>query len=342
VQTIRRAIPSGIAVAHDPHMTNLGVANVRQYKRRRLTRLLRAVLVTIFVGGFLSVASSAESGILDPAGSGYWMVSDDGYVHPFGSAPLCPNAFGDAHDPVSLDDGEVVDIVAAPDGLGYWTLTNYYKYPPLVQFHHCGVYGPYPFLADYWWQFEGNNVVTTIAPDEGAWSMAATPDGTGYWVFTDRGRAIPFGSAQWYGDMGNTHLNGPVIDAVVTPSGRGYWMVAYDGGIFAFGDAQFYGSMGGQRLNAPVISMAPDPDGTGYWLVANDGGIFAFGAPFYGSTGHLRLNAPISGIVQSPTGGGYLMVAYDGGIFAFGDVPFHGSLGANPPASDIVAVTVMP
>ena len=81
--------------------------------------------------------------------------------------------------------------------------------------------------------------------------MAATPDGGGYWVFTNRGHAIPFGNAQWFGDMGNVALNGQVLDAIVTPSGHGYWMVAEDGGIFSFGDAQFYGSMGGQRLNAP-------------------------------------------------------------------------------------------
>ena len=29
------------------------------------------------------------------------------------------------------------------------------------------------------------------------------------------------------------------------------------------------------------------------------------------------------------------MVAFDGGIFTFGDVPFHGSLGANPPAAGV-------
>ena len=36
-------------------------------------------------------------------------------------------------------------------------------------------------------------------------------------------------------------------------------------------------------------------------------------------------------MVASPTGFGYLMVAFDGGVFAFGDVPFHGSLGGDPP-----------
>jgi hypothetical protein len=115
-------------------------------------------------------------------------------------------------------------------------------------------------------------------------------------------------------------------------------MVASDGGIFAFGDAVFSGSMGGRQLNRPVMSMAPDPDGAGYWLVASDGGIFAFDAPFYGSTGNLKLSKPISGMV--PGSAGYLMVAEDGGIFAFGDVPFHGSLGADPPPDPIVAVAL--
>ena len=115
-------------------------------------------------------------------------------------------------------------------------------------------------------------------------------------------------------------------------------MVAEDGCVFAFGDARFSGSMGGQRLNEPVMAMAADPDGSGYWLIASDGGVFAFDAPFHGSTGHLRLNRPISGIVPGPSG--YLMVAEDGGTFAFGAVPFHGSLGATPPAHPIVAVAL--
>jgi hypothetical protein len=77
-------------------------------------------------------------------------------------------------------------------------------------------------------------------------------------------------------------------------------------------------------------------------LVASDGGIFAFNAHYYGSMGDHHLNRPVVGIVASPTGHGYLMVASDGGIFTFGDVPFHGSLGANPPYWPITAVTVMP
>ncbi|MDQ3944634.1 MAG: lamin tail domain-containing protein, partial [Actinomycetota bacterium] len=58
------------------------------------------------------------------------------------------------------------------------------------------------------------------------------------------------------------------------------------------------------------------------------------------SLGATPLNQPVSGMVGGS--GGYLMVAEDGGIFTFGTVAFHGSLGANPPASPVVAVAVIP
>jgi ribosomal protein L24E len=115
--------------------------------------------------------------------------------------------------------------------------------------------------------------------------------------------------------------------------------VASDGGIFTFGDAKFLGSMGDKKLNAPVQSLVPDGDGSGYWLVASDGGIFAFAAPFKGSMGDTKLNKPVTGMVRF--GNGYLMVGEDGGIFTFSDKPFHGSLGASPPARPIVSAAAL-
>jgi hypothetical protein len=240
---------------------------------------------------------------------GYWMISQTGDVYAFGDAPHFGN------QPTAA-----ADIEPTPTAGGYWVLSRTGR---------VHAKGDAPQLGD-----------AALAPGEQAVSLSATPSGRGYWVFTDKGRAFNFGDAAHHGDMAGVPLNGPVLGSVATPTGRGYWMVASDGGIFAFGDAVFSGSMGGRRLNRPVMSMAPDPDGSGYWLVASDGGIFAFDAPFYGSTGNLRLNRPISGMV--PGKAGYLMVAEDGGIFAFGDVPFHGSLGANPPPQPIVAVALLP
>ncbi len=263
-----------------------------------------------------AVAASAPAAAPTPApaqagGRGYRMVTRDGRVAAFGSSPW----LGDA----AVGRTEAVDIEATPSDAGYWIADRS---------GHVFAFGDAPWLGG----------APSLPASETVTSLSRTPSGNGYWLFTTAGRVLPFGDAPWLGDMSRTRLNGPVLDSVPTPSGRGYYLVASDGGVFTFGDAGFRGSMGGAHLNAPVQSLVPDPDGNGYWLVASDGGIFSFDAPFHGSTGDLRLNRPITGMVGSPSGGGYLMVAEDGGIFTFGDVAFHGSLGASPPGTPVVAV----
>jgi cell wall-associated NlpC family hydrolase len=157
--------------------------------------------------------------------------------------------------------------------------------------------------------------------------MAASPDGTGYWLANAAGDVSTHGMAVNYGSLAGTALQAPITHIVATADGKGYWLVASDGGIFTFGDAGFFGSMGGQKLNAPVVDMAPTADGKGYWLVASDGGVFAFGdALFQGSMGATHLNKPVVGIAADGATGGYWLVASDGGIFSFG-APFHGSTG---------------
>ncbi len=256
-------------------------------------------------------ASSPPLTPASPGGRGYRMVTRDGQVAAFGSS----TSLGDA----AVGLGEAVDIEATPTDAGYWIVDRS---------GHVFAFGDARWLGG----------APPLAAGEGVTSLSRTPSGNGYWLFTTAGRVLAFGDAPWLGDMTGTRLNGPVLDSVPSPSGRGYYLVASDGGVFTFGDADFRGSMGGVHLNAPVQSLVPDPDGRGYWLVASDGGIFSFDAPFHGSAGDLRLNRPITGMVGSPTGGGYLMVAEDGGIFNFGDVAFHGSLGASPPSTPVVAV----
>jgi lysophospholipase L1-like esterase len=269
--------------------------------------------------------SAALAPLLGPRPSvpsdGYWMLGAAGAVHPFGAAPRCGDLAGTGRT--------ALDLEPFPDGRGYWVLD---RGATVTAFACDGALPP--------GRAAGGSFAGRLVGGERPVSMSALPDGKGYWVFTDQGRAIPTGTAGAHGGMGGTRLNGPVLDSVATPSGRGYWMVASDGGIFAFGDATFAGSMGDKRLNQPVMSMAPDPDGDGYWLVASDGGVFAFSAPFLGSMGNVPLNSPVSGMVGSASGLGYLMVARDGGAFTFGDVPFHGSLGSNPPPDPVIAIAV--
>ncbi len=161
-------------------------------------------------------------------------------------------------------------------------------------------------------------------------SIAAMPDGQGYWLVDSDGSVSTHGDAVAYGSMAGKPLASPINHIVATPDGKGYWLVAGDGGVFAFGDAGYFGSMGGHSLNEPVVAMTTTSDGGGYWLVASDGGVFAFGdAAFHGSMGGLALNAPVIGIAADSSTDGYWEVALDGGVFAF-DAPFLGSVASIP------------
>jgi len=251
-----------------------------------------------------------------PSSSGYWMLTADGHVQPFGAAAF----FG---QPFPMAGGaRAVDLEPSPSGEGYWVLDSTGR---------VRGYGD----AVAW------GSVRTDRLDVGEWavSLSATPSGDGYWVFTSRGRAVPFGDAGFFGDVSALHLNGPVIGSVATPSGQGYYLFGSDGGIFTFGDADFFGSTGALHLNKPVVAMAVSSTSGGYWLVGSDGGLFAFGdAGFFGSMGSVRLNRPVSAVV--PGRNGYLMVGEDGGAFSFGDVAFFGSLANQPPATPVVSVAL--
>jgi hypothetical protein len=173
--------------------------------------------------------------------------------------------------------------------------------------------------------------------------IVATPSGHGYWIDSSNGGVFTFGDAGFYGSMGATVLNAPIVGMAATPDGGGYWLVAADGGIFAFGNATFEGSMGATRLNAPIVGMAATPSGGGYWLVAADGGVFSFGdAGFQGSMGSSHLNAPIVGMAAASSGHGYWMVGADGGVFSFGDTAFEGSMGATHLNAPIVGMAGAP
>jgi hypothetical protein len=256
--------------------------------------------------------------ISSPGGraSGYWMLTADGHVDPFGDA----GSFG---QPYPMAGGaKAVDLEPTPSGGGYWILDD------------SGRVRAYGDAESY-----GSVPTALLARSERAVSLSATPSGGGYWVFTNRGRVVPFGDAGFFGDVSDVALNRPVIGSVATPSGQGYYLFASDGGIFTFGDAAFFGSTGALHLNRPVVAMAVAPNQGGYWLVGADGGLFAFGqAGFFGSMGAVHLNRPVSAVV--PGQAGYLMVGEDGGAFSFGDVNFFGSLAGHPPTTPVVSVAL--
>ncbi len=187
-------------------------------------------------------------------------------------------------------------------------------------------------------------IITAATPSTspGGGTNPPSPGAIGYTEVASDGGLFDFGTG-FYGSMGGTPLDAPMVGGVQVSGQPGYWTVASDGGIFSFGDANFYGSMGGQPLNAPIVGMSSTPDGLGYWLVASDGGIFAYGdARFLGSRGGQRLNAPIVGMASTPDGKGYWLVASDGGIFSYGNAQFYGSMGGKRLNKPIVGMSPSP
>ena len=282
---------------------------------RALATLITVALLLVVPVPPARAASGAD-------GSGYWLLEESGVVHSFGTGS--PAEVG----PVA------VDLEPGPGGSS-WALTLDGVVHPLGGAPHHGNVDP-----------------ALLDPGEKVASLSAVADGSGYWVFTDRGRALAFGSAPDLGDLVDLgisdRLAGPVVASVATPDGEGYYMLGSDGGVFAFGSARFAGSVPEivplAGLRAPLVGMIPDPDGSGYWLVAADGGLFSFDAEFRGSLPGIlppgtELNQPVIGAISY--GNGYLMVASDGGVFNFSDLAFFGSLGANPPQSAVVSIAAM-
>lgn len=127
------------------------------------------------------------------------------------------------------------------------------------------------------------NVVIVNAPQV---TILSHPSWNGGYVQIHAdGGVVNHGEAPFYGSMGGTKLNSPVVDADVTPSGKGYTMLGADGGIFNFGDAVFEGSHGPEAENSPFVSITLSATGLGYWLGGRDGSVWGYGdAKYIGSS----------------------------------------------------------
>ncbi len=71
--------------------------------------------------------------------------------------------------------------------------------------------------------------------------MAPAANDQGYLFVASDGGIFTFGDVQFFGSMGGSPLNAPVVGAAIDNATGGYWLVSADGGIFAFG-APFYGA----------------------------------------------------------------------------------------------------
>ena len=233
--------------------------------------------------------------LADPAGA----LVAGGDVLPFG-APDHGSTQG------TVLNAPVVDIAAAPDGSGYWTVAS-----------DGGVFS---FGGAFYAGSLGN-----IRLNQPIVSMAATPSGRGYWLAASDGGVFTFGDAPFLGSTGNNRISDPVVGIAAAPIGAGYWLVTSGGAVFPFGTALHHGDLTNDRQASRVVGMAATPTGDGYWLATANGGVYTFGAArFAGSLGGQRLDEPVSAI-EAASGSAYWLVARDGAVHTFGAATFSGS-----------------
>jgi hypothetical protein len=256
---------------------------------------------------------------------GYWMVSANGAVTPFGVAPRYGGVNG-----LALTK-PIVGMAGVFDALGYWLVAadgGVFTFGPGARF--MGSAG-------------GMRLNQPIV------GMASPPNGQGYWLVASDGGVFSFGAARFFGSTGALRLAQPVVGMKATPSGNGYWLFARDGGVFAFGDAHFWGSTADnialrQKISIAGMASTETVNGAGYWLVNRDGSVFTFGnGRFYGARSNPAAAAPIIGM-QS-LGDGYELAATNGAVYSF-SAPFCGDLSHQTLASPIVGFattfTVLP
>ena len=159
--------------------------------------------------------------------------------------------------------------------------------------------------------------------------IAATASGHGYWLFTNKGRVIRFGDADWFGQIFPGLHNGPIVGAAGRRSGTATPWSAPTVPSYAYGVAGSTGRRRSSGFAEPLVGMAVSTTGSGYWLVAADGGVFAYGVAFRGSA--VAADAPTI-IGAAPFADGYVVVDDQGRVQNFSSAATAPSL----PASALV------
>ena len=155
-----------------------------------------------------------------PTTAGYWLLTADGRVSPYGDATALGNL-----DTGRLSAGEQVTSLSSgtPTGKGYRVFTSRGR---------AVAFGDATFLGDVFRLTLNGPVLDSVA----------TPSGKGYYMVASDGGIFAFG-APFEGSMGSTKLSQPITGMV--RYGDGYLMVGEDGGIFDFSSSPFAGSLGG-------------------------------------------------------------------------------------------------
>jgi hypothetical protein len=244
-----------------------------------------------------------------PDGRGAWLLRDDGTLIVKGTAPW----LGDAQGRIG---GGAVAIVATGTGRGYWIADS------LGDVFHFGEAVGYGNIPNS--QSSGPTPSTRLGGDATVTSMAAVPDGTGYYGLRNDGTVSALGSARFRGSPASDPY-GTWVAIASSPTGQGYWTVDSAGTVRSFGDAAFYGDLSHSASSHRIVDLAPNPTGKGYNVVDDTGGISTFGdAHPWGITPPKTTPARIVGVTVTPTGQGYWITATDGTITGYGDATGFG------------------
>ncbi|MGC8488014.1 MAG: glycosyl hydrolase family 18 protein [Clostridia bacterium] len=142
--------------------------------------------------------------------NGYYTVSTSGVVTAYGKAQF----YGDLQSSGITSSSAIIQIIATPDGKGYWLLAASGQLYP---------FGDAGFSAG------------ALGGGVSAKQFVALPSGTGGYLLTSTNQVVPVGSgATVYGQApSGTTVNSIAID----PAGDGYWLLTSSGAVLSFGSA---------------------------------------------------------------------------------------------------------
>ncbi|MDQ3943922.1 MAG: peptidoglycan recognition protein [Actinomycetota bacterium] len=164
-----------------------------------------------------------------PSGRGYWIVSSSGQVVPFGDATFLgatapPSLGGEA--PAAPQAVEIAGLATTPSGHGYWLAATDGR---VFAFGDALPRGATPGQAV-------TGAVGAVKPAAPIVSIAAHPDGRGYWLLGADGGVFAVDTG-FFGSLAGRKPPPEAVQLRVTRTGDGYYVAAGDGAVYAFGDA---------------------------------------------------------------------------------------------------------
>lgn len=170
-------------------------------------------------------------------------------------------------------------------------------------------------------------------------SMAAAPDGLGYWLLMVNGDIHAYGSAQDFGDC-NDCVSGSdrFADIEAAPNGQGLWVLTAQGYVHAVGNVGTWGNCSPCSNSNPGVDLVPGPDSLGYWVLDAAGGIHAMGAqgsivpnnewdgvtvPGWGVNGNTAISVAMNTALT-----GAIVLTQNGQLLVDGDAPDYGQIGS--------------